>query len=313
MSFFLYHRSSRPTGHVIAEALGFNHGENVPGHEQIDALIRWGSRRTDNAYHGNVTRTVNRPDALGKASDKLGTLRVLRAAGVRVPDFSENPEDLSYPFLGRRTQHARGTDVVLCLQRGDIERRPRDYYVQYIPTKREFRVHVVDGRVIRVQGKFLDRPEEAVAWIRNYKHGYRFRAPRRNLNSSRLSAATNAVAALGLDFGAVDLLIGDDNLEYVLEVNTAPACSPITAKAYVDAFTRMLSIPSTQLRLDALRRLSTDEEDAIETEDEVSTEADTVQQNAPALFRNDTRLCSRCGYVGPCTICPRCVHPTERM
>jgi glutathione synthase/RimK-type ligase-like ATP-grasp enzyme len=59
-----------------------------------------------------------------------------------------------------------------------------------------------------------------------------FKTPARKLNKSRTDAAVKAVEALGLDFGAVDLVVDHQGLEYVLEVNTAPACSPKTLQAY---------------------------------------------------------------------------------
>lgn len=284
--FFLYHRKSRPTGQVLAEALGVEHGERVPygfGVPLTD-LIRWGSQAPylPPSAALSSTRIVNKADALAKASDKYLSLQLLRDAGVRVPNFSEDPEELQYPFLGRRRQHARGTDVVLVLQKGDILRRSRDYYVQYIPTTREFRLHVVGGKVIRTQGKFLDRPELAVPWIRNYATGYRFRAPRRQLNGSRVEAAVNAVRALGLDFGAVDLLIGNDGLEYVLEVNTAPSCSPLTARQYVTEFQRLLNLPSEQVDYGTLSQLSDDQDDSdAETpiDDEITEEEEVVQDS----------------------------------
>ena len=46
--------------------------------------------------------------------------------------------------------------------------------------------------------------------------------------------------ALGLDFGAVDLIIGQDKQHYVLEVNTGPACAPATLQAYVTALTKLI-------------------------------------------------------------------------
>lgn len=267
----LFHRRSRPTGEVIADAIGAFTETGTHVHYS-DWTIRWGSREPfpSNFHPGRV---VNRAESIARASDKLGTLEILRGAGVRVPNWSINPEDLEYPFIGRRVHHARGTDIVLCLQRGDWTRNPRDYYVQYVPTVREFRIHVVAGEVIRVQGKFLDRPELAQPWVRNYGSGYRFRAPRRRLNGSRLEAAVASVEALGLDFGAVDLLIGDDNLEYVLEVNTAPACSPLTAAQYAGAFQRMLNIPSEEIDLSRLDLLSPEQEDG-DTEDEVEGEGE---------------------------------------
>lgn len=275
-AFMLYHRRSAPTGEVIARALGVSHGVACQPSQRAVDLVRWGAQGDGpNVVNPLVGRVLNKARALALASDKLRTLEVLRAAGVRVPDFSTDPEDLEYPFLGRRRHHARGTDIVLCLQRSDHLRRGRDYYVKYVPVKREFRLHVAGGDVFRVQGKFADDLSLAGVspWIRNYASGYRFRSPRRRLHSRRLEQAVTAVRALGLDFGAVDMILGDDGESYILEVNTAPACSPLTAAGYVTAFQKMLGIPDDKVRLEYLDILSPDQDDG-DTEDPVEGEED---------------------------------------
>lgn len=135
----------------------------------------------------------------------------------------------------------RGCDIRI-FQPGDTP-AGCDFYTEYIPNTREYRIHVFQGEVIRIQGKYLDFPDQHTnPYVKNHGQGYRFRAPDRQLNSDRLEAATAAVDALGLDFGAVDLLIGEDRLCYVLEVNSAPACSPLTAQAYVRRFAEWLGI-----------------------------------------------------------------------
>lgn len=264
--FFLYHRTSRPTGQVLAEALEMPHG--IPFDTPTDRLIRWGSREAA-ALDAGCGQVLNTALAIRQAADKLGSLELLRDAGVRVPRFDTDPTQLDYPFLGRKRSHVRGTDIVLCLQRKDYLRKPRDYYVEYVPTVREYRLHVVGDEVIRVQGKYLDIPEDVVPHIRNHAHGYRFRAPSKRLRSQRLEQAVLAVRSLGLDFGAVDMLIGEDGESYVLEVNTAPSCSPRTGAAYVNAFASLLGIES--VRIDALDILSAAQEEQ-DTEDEVLDE-----------------------------------------
>jgi hypothetical protein len=273
---FLYHSRSAPTGRILAAALGATHGTTP---QASSTLIRWGNRAPS---WTDTRRVLNHASAIGAASDKLGSLVTMREAGVRVPNFSTDPTELTFPFLGRARSHARGTDVVLCLQRGDYKRRPRDYYVQYIPTVREFRVHVAGGQVIRVQGKFLDHPTEAVPWIRNHAYGYRFRAPRKRLGGDRLAQAVLAVQSLGLDFGAVDLLIADDGLCYTLEVNTAPSCSPLTAGAYVSAFQRILNIPDEDIDLSHLNLLSRTAED-VDSDDEVEDNDGTAEEEHPVV------------------------------
>lgn len=250
MNYFAYHRRSKPTGELLGAMLQLEHG-NFPSHrfstEQTpNTLIRWGSRVeewVDDVYE----KVANPCSAIKLCSDKIVSSEAMDIAGVNVPEYSDDPyaliEQFGYPLLGRKRQHARGTDIKLILQERDLRKRC-DYYTRYIPTKREFRIHVVGDKVIRIQGKYLDYPEQAVSYMRNYATGYRFRKPRLRLKPDRLTMAVSAVKSLGLDFGAVDLLIGDDGLGYVLEVNTAPSCSPITMGAYAVALTDYLDLPN---------------------------------------------------------------------
>lgn len=269
--FFLYHRRSRPTGEVLAQALGAEHNTLLTG-SAPRKLIRWGSRAdtwTDDIF----PQVLNPAAAIERASNKLESLEVMKDAGIPVPDWDTDPEALvervGYPILGRREQHARGTDIVLCLQRRDFRRRPRDYYVSYVPVNREYRLHVAGGEVIRVQGKYLDVSEDYVPWMRNFSTGYRFRAPRRRLHNARLESAIGAVEALGLDFGAVDLIVADNGSHYVLEVNTSPSCSALTGAAYVSKFARMLGMDEERINFGALDVLNPESEEH-DSEDEVS-------------------------------------------
>lgn|SRR5574338_570591 len=257
----VYNRRGATTGKVIAEALGIP--TLNPELETPEFLIRWGNSR-DEWMDEEIGCVINKAEAIKNATDKLKSLELMENAGLNVPAFSTNPEELveeyGYPILGRRLRHARGSDIQFCLQKRDFRRR-RDFYTVYIPTNREFRVHVVRDKVVRVQGKYLDFPEKKKAWIRNFESGYRFRNPRLRLRPARLQDAITAVSALGLDFGAVDLIVGDDNETYILEVNTAPSCSPLTGAAYVTSFAEILHDWGVEVNLDALQLLNNEMED----------------------------------------------------
>jgi glutathione synthase/RimK-type ligase-like ATP-grasp enzyme len=241
--YFLYHTRSRITGEKIADAFRLQSGLDANEAENKEALIRWGSRK-DGFLDSHFETVINNARAINLASDKLASLDKMAENEINVPQFSEDPniliEEFGFPILGRKRYHARGTDIQLCLQRRDF-RNLMDYYVQYIPTVREYRLHVVGDEVIRVQGKFLDFPTHSLPWVRNYTTGYRFRGPRKRLKKERLTMAVNAVKSLGLDFGAVDLIVADDGLGYVLEVNTAPSCSPMTATEYILAIGKLIN------------------------------------------------------------------------
>lgn len=249
--FFLYHLSTSPTGRLLAKALGIRYGHlgvqpdvrlrrRLRRANAATKLIRWGSSEAIN----NWCPTLNSAEAIRTAADKLATLQCLHEAEVPVPQFTTDPDEAfawDTTVLARRRHGSQGRDIRV-FQPGE---RPfgGQLYTRYVPNTREYRLHVFQGEVIRTQGKYLDLPEEHTnPYIKNHGQGFRFRTPDVQLNADRIQAATGAVAALGLDFGAVDLLIGEDRRCYVLEVNSAPSCAPMTARAYVEKFAAWLGI-----------------------------------------------------------------------
>lgn len=93
--------------------------------------------------------------------------------------------------------------------------------------------------VLEQTGKrVLERPDEI---IRSNTRGWKFSV----LNKSKLAKAlvdisVTAVAAIGLDFGAVDVCRDHDGNYYVLEVNTGPGLKESSLEAYVGAFKKKI-------------------------------------------------------------------------
>lgn len=120
---------------------------------------------------------------------------------------------------------------------------PAPLYVQYVPKTDEYRVHVVQGTVIDVQRKARSRevPDDEVNWeVRNHKNGFIFMregVTPDTVPSQVQEQAVQAVQALGLDFGAVDIIWNQRrDKAYVLEVNTAPGMTGTTLDSYCQAF-----------------------------------------------------------------------------
>ena len=263
-AFFLYHRTTRPTGQVLVQALGIPHGTEPPA-ERLDLLIRWGSQART-AYQARVV--MNPANAIARATDKLGSLERMRDRGVVVPNYSTNPRELTAPFLGRAREHTRGQDIVLCLQQRDAGNC--DYYIEYIPVAREYRVRVVGDECVRISEKVLRNREDYVPWIRNYETGHVFVSPQSRLNRFQETLAVSAVQAHGLHFGAVDMVIGDDGVSYVLEVNTAPALAPRSAGAMLGGMVRFAAEHDVELEpdYDVLDLLSPTDDGDGDTEDD---------------------------------------------
>lgn len=112
-----------------------------------------------------------------------------------------------------------------------------DYFTEFVPSEREMRLHIFQGRCIGAQNKRWEgEGEQPGIPIRNHDRGWVF-VPlvRSSPNSERIAVAVAAVEALGLDFGAVDLLVTPGGGSCVLEVNTAPGLSERFLDLYVEA------------------------------------------------------------------------------
>lgn len=236
--FLLYSRHGHVTGGDLGEALGIPHGRDMPD-ERVDYLVRWGSSARIR-YVPNI-RTYNLRRAIAANTNKLNSLVQMNNTGVPVPPFSENWRELSFPLIGRSSNHMAGRDVMLYFQPMDIEvKGPSDYYLEYIPKRLEYRVHVIGNEIVKVSQKVLTEPEEYNPLVWNYENGFTFRNPREE--HAGLYMAMSAVRAMELDFGAVDLIVGEDDRPYILEVNTAPGLDEPSLEVYIEKFRQLLEL-----------------------------------------------------------------------
>lgn len=203
-----------------------------PGH----VLINWGSTKP---FH--ATFDLNKPEFVAIAAHKLETFRVLQAAGVPIPQWTDNKEDAAKwntKVVARDTATGRaGAGITIYKKNEKIENHL--FYSSYFKKKREFRIHVFRGQIIFEQEKLKKKGvENADKYIRSHDRGWCF-AFNHLLDSpvpiEVRSAAANAVAAIGLDFGAVDVGWHDDNGACVFEVNTAPGLEASSLDAYKKA------------------------------------------------------------------------------
>jgi hypothetical protein len=235
MNLILYTQYARYTGREIAKQLGIA-GRFIISPKfikQASKIIRWG-------YYEPLPTSVpqiNTAASIKKASGKFGALQTLRANGIPVPDhvlaskvdhtFWEKHEGL---WLGRRFTHTGGKDVIFSDEIWDED--VVDYYTKYIKPHREWRVHVFNSKLLFAQRKVWcgeGEKTKAQSIVRNYDNGWRFYRlqDENNLPINVKNASIRAVDALGLTFGAVDVIShgrdeNDKRGAFVLEVNTAP-------------------------------------------------------------------------------------------
>lgn len=200
---------------------------------------------------------INHPTVTAGVSDKKKCLEILREAGVPCLEFTSDvtvaeswARGGSRVFCRTLTRAKKGKGIVIASSADDIVKAP--LYTKDYEKTHEHRVHVFvnsKGKPIvidyvqkkrcpRVGGGKVDED------VRNWKNGWYFSHKNRRMSKAIKQAAVDAIAALGLDFGAVDILsIWKDTKNKkkfiscaVCEVNTAPGMRGTTTfNAYCEA------------------------------------------------------------------------------
>ena len=207
---------------------------------------------------------LNPPAVVRRNSNKYNALVTMASAGIKVPQhwpastfstLSATPGSGPRPWstehhgrlihvVPRNSNHRGGQDIVDCC----AGTATPDFFTQYIVAAKEYRIHVAlwledgadhDAAVIAAQRK-VPREGESFSrnWPRTHSRGYVFHSFQPQDREARLyQTAIAAVRALGLDFGAVDVVYSADDSEYyVLEVNSAPGADSLpTIEFYTQA------------------------------------------------------------------------------
>lgn len=212
----------RPTGNILANLLR-EQGIRMELGSTPTGIVCWGqgARESVPTLNGNAGQ-----------HDKLAQFRLLREGGVRVPEFIQpgsgftpNP-NMTGVWFGRQLRHHGGSDITLVLQSEDFAARVASgsqFFTKFIPSTAEYRVWIYRRKHLGTYVKVLAHPEQYRGIGRNYDNGFSFNlVDSASVPRVAVDMAAQAVTSLGLDFGAVDMLLGKDGQYYVLEVNTAP-------------------------------------------------------------------------------------------
>jgi len=206
-----------------------------------DLIINWGAG--DCPFKG--PRIANQPDAITAASNKLTAFNKMKEANVSVPPFytdkADIPED-AFPIMARTVLCGHsGRGIVVCDTPADLV--PAPLYTKYVKKQDEYRIHCFrkpgeDTSIISVQRKAKRHDADNVDFkIRNLANGFVFVRDGVEPPEAVFTEAKKALEALGLAFGAVDVIYNQyQNRAYVLEVNTAPGLEGQTVTDYVKAF-----------------------------------------------------------------------------
>lgn len=262
MLFVLYKNSGVPSGRALRAALAkLTKGQVQGGYLERYASLFSGRGKTAPELVVNLgttetivvapKRILNSANMVRSASHKRSARQTFNQKGVPAPRLFasgyEIPAD-AFPVVGRTSFHSKGKGFWFCKTQAEVKRAVAagaTHFMEFVPNTREYRVHAFikdrsenkkpeervaeDYASIKISekvwtGKGQPNPDEPQ---KNHAFGWTFLG-QQNRREEELGvvrqAAKAAIAALGMDFGAVDVMYSVRNkLPYVLEVNSTPS------------------------------------------------------------------------------------------
>ena len=225
-------------------------------------VLNWGNNNVPDWYNEFERRGlvadrhfINHPDVVKVASNKLLAFQKMQEHEVAIPKFTASKEEATTwweekGIMVRTLLRANsGRGAIYFPKRSECEEGTElpnaPLYVRYIKKQDEYRVHIFKGEVIDVQQKKKRREvdnDDVDYQIRNACNGWVFCRDDVTAPPQVIEQAKKAVEALGLDFGAADMLYNHSGEKaYCVEVNTAVGLEGQTLESYKNAITNWIN------------------------------------------------------------------------
>ena len=223
-----YKSQSCVTGKLLRQALSVPR-KRTQKLARLDYFLRWGN---SDSFPVRAKVELNTAQAVANATNKLRMLQLLKAAEIPVPEFFTEGTPSTEVYIRDRAGVTRFGS--------DFSPSADQYFSLPIENKRrEYRVHVFNSEIVSIYEKI---PRESGELPKLFKaHNCKF--SRVNPENSRCDEvgqkiAIDAVNALGLLFGGVDLIRTRDGKFVVSEVNSAPGLNSSNIQRWVDKITQ---------------------------------------------------------------------------
>lgn len=278
MLYILYKNTGVHSGRALRKTLADLLGQRIKGGypKRFASMIEAGEVpkivinlgvTEDIPYEGKI---LNSQDMVRSASNKKKARQTFTEQGVSSPTLYLDGKDISkndLPVIGRTSYHHKGQGFWYCKTLSDVRRAAKQgasHFLEFIPNTREYRVHTfvkhkyweADKRDLKnyVSIKISEKvwqgegQPDRLEPQKNHEFGWTFLSAQ-NRREEELDlirhAAKQAIAVLGMDFGAVDVMYRIRTKEaYVLEVNSTPSLSDDnanTCEVYANRFLKTIS------------------------------------------------------------------------
>lgn len=237
------------SAYALSKCEGYRRMTKGEGVKQGHTIVNWGvgddTKFPEYEFDYNL---LNCPDAVMRAVNKKRAFEIWAGQKVSTVPWTANKAVAKEWLDAGRTVVARkvltgheGHGIVIIEPGQPLIDAP--LYSQYIFKVREFRVHATRDKAFASHMKIKDPKsvEPPKSWkVRSYSNGFIFQRNNVPASAARDALAVQSVAALGLDFGAVDIIEDKYGKFYVLEVNTAPGIEGQTTPAYAGAIKELV-------------------------------------------------------------------------
>jgi glutathione synthase/RimK-type ligase-like ATP-grasp enzyme len=168
-----YSAATDVTGKKLSEALNATGGIKKPASNK--KVICWGTKTKNKVVLPNK-EVFNHPNNIMTNRHKFKALDKMDKAGVAVAMYTTNianvgTADMPYPVVARTNYHQGGAGFWICLNKNQLNQAVKEgaqYFQTYINIKDEYRLHVVDGKVVYAVKK-VPRDNLKEAFVHHYK------------------------------------------------------------------------------------------------------------------------------------------------
>ena len=239
--------SAKKLAHSL-EDKGFNVLRIYPDRNYIPydthVLINWGYSGRTKWLPKNGQAYLNPPQKVRNTVDKLRALKIMERAGISTVEFTTRRSkakewNVTYARTKIRASGGKGIEII---KKGQALPNA-SLYTKKFTGDQEYRVHVFKGEVFDYAKKYLKYKErdKKDKLVKNHKNGWTFIRGGIILPRAVRDEAVKAVNALGIDFGAVDVMYDlYKELPAILEVNTAPGLAPTTLERYTNRIVKFV-------------------------------------------------------------------------
>ena len=209
-----------------------------------DFIIGWGYSKAPvwEAKAGQAWKWINKYHNIHHAVNKLAAFDILGNTDIPIPKYTKVHQLASSWSNNGDTVLARGLissnqgkGITIVPPGGELP--DAKFYSRVVPSTAEFRVYSLDGKTVDVLEKRRANGSQDPGIVRTEANGWVFCRQNVSLPPQCAILARQALHALGLQFGGVDVLWNKNTQKAtVLEVNTAPGIFGTGIKKVGDAF-----------------------------------------------------------------------------